>query len=194
MNQSMTLILDGIFGRPRRFQRLQEALRESVGPAELFHYNCSGLIPFETLGQQLVHAIRAIAAPVNIVAFSMGGIVARVARMLEPTLLLRRAVFLNCPHRGSLLAYVAPFPGVKQLRPRSALMKELASADWPIPTLAVWCPGDLAVIPGSSARFPAAQRTIRCDVPIHPWPVWSPRIRREIVKFMNEERCASVPT
>src|SRR5207248_909804 len=80
-----TLILDGIFGRPRRFRRLRDELRESCGPAEIFHYNCTGLIPFDKLGQELVSAIRDINGPVNLVAFSMGGIVARVARMIEPT-------------------------------------------------------------------------------------------------------------
>jgi pimeloyl-ACP methyl ester carboxylesterase len=128
MDGTTTFILDGIFGRPRRFRRLQESLRQHVGPAELFYYNCSGVIPFETLGQQLIDTIRAVTGPVNIVAFSMGGIVARVARMLEPSTPIRRAVFLNCPHRGSLLAYAAPFAGVKQLRPGSALMGQLAEA------------------------------------------------------------------
>src|SRR5262245_56272296 len=99
-----TLILDGIFGRPRRFRRLRDELREVCGPAELFHYNCSGLIPFERLGRELVAAIRSVDGPVNIVAFSMGGIVARVARMMEPAMPIHRAVFLNCPHRGSYLA------------------------------------------------------------------------------------------
>src|SRR5438876_6994057 len=142
MTKPTTLILDGIFGRPRRFRTLQKALQSSCGPAELFSYNCTGLIPFEQLGQQLVEVIHKIATPVNIVAFSMGGIVARVARLLDPTIPVERAVFINCPHRGSWLAYALPFPGVKQLRPNSPLMKQLADAPWPIATMAIWCPGD----------------------------------------------------
>jgi triacylglycerol lipase len=190
MIKPTTLILDGIFGRPRRFSALQKALRESCGPAELFHYNCTGLIPFEELGQQLATTIHQIATPVNIVAFSMGGIVARTARLLDSAIPIERAVFINSPHRGSWLAYALPFPGVKQLRPKSALMKRLANSPWPIPTLAIWCPGDLVVIPGRSAKLSGASETIRCDIPLHPWPVWSPRLRREIIRFLgNVKEC-----
>jgi len=188
MTKPTTIILDGIFGRPRRFGPLQKALQATCGPAQLFHYNCTGLIPFEQLAGQLIQTIREINTPVNIVAFSMGGIVARVARLLDPAIPIERAVFINCPHRGSWLAYALPFAGVKQLRPKSKLMKQLADAPWPIETLAIWCPGDLIVIPGHSAKLSAASSTIRCDVPLHPWPVWSARLRREIVKFLASDQ------
>ena len=192
MTQPTTLILDGIFGRPRRFRPLQEALRSKCGPTELFYYNCTGLVRFEKLGEELAQRIRHLATPINIVAFSMGGIVARVARMLDCTIPINRAVFINSPHRGSLLAYALPFTGVKQLRPNSSLMKQLAHAPWPIPTLAIWCPGDLVVIPGHSAKLAGAASTVRCDVPLHPWPVWSTRLRREIVAFLASDEHSQV--
>lgn len=182
-----TLILDGIWGRPRRFRALRDMIRACIGPAELYPYNCSGLIRFESLGEDLANHIRSLHAPVNLVAFSMGGIVCRAARMLDPNLPIERAVFLNSPHYGSWAAYTLPLPGVKQLRPSSPFMKQLNETDWPIPTLAVWCPGDAVILPGSSARFTQATQTLRCDVPLHPWPVWSPRIRKRIVEFLAAE-------
>src|SRR5882757_6132284 len=103
-----TLILDGIFGRPRRFAALRRVLESTCGPTEIFHYNSTGFVPFETLAQRLCDRIRQINQPVNLLGFSMGGIVIRTAYLLDPTLPIRRAVFLNSPHAGSLLAYVMP--------------------------------------------------------------------------------------
>jgi hypothetical protein len=40
-------MLDGIWGRPRRFEPLMEMIRRICGPAEMFRYDSSGLVPFE---------------------------------------------------------------------------------------------------------------------------------------------------
>ena len=185
MLPNTTFILDGIWGRPRRFLPLCRMIEQAGGRAILHHYECSGRTPFETLGQGLVAAIRKTGGPVSLVAFSMGGIVARTARLIDPELPITRAVFINSPHNGSWLACALPFAGVRQLRPGSPLMTRLKAADWPIPTLAVWCPGDLVVIPGSSAKWNLASEQIRCDVPLHPWAVWSRSIRGRVVEFLR---------
>jgi pimeloyl-ACP methyl ester carboxylesterase len=180
----LTLILDGIWGRPRRFARLRRTLEASCGPTEVFHYNCSGFVPFERLASELCERIHEIEAPVNVVGFSMGGIVARVAYLLDPSIAIRRAVFLNSPHAGTIAAYALPLAAVRQMRPGSELMRRLASADWPIPTLVTWCPFDGMVVPGRSARWGRATESIRCLVPIHTWPVWSASIHSRIADFL----------
>jgi hypothetical protein len=128
---------------------------------------------------------------VNVLGFSMGGIVARVAHLVDPSIAIRRAVFLNTPHAGSVAAYALPFAAVRQMRPSSALMVRLASVDWRIPTLVTWCPFDAIVVPGRSANWTRVTETIRCLVPIHPWPVWSKKVHASIVKFLaSGERAA----
>jgi hypothetical protein len=186
MTQSTTLILDGIWGRPRRFHPLRDLLRAECGPAEVHHYNATGLRQFEELGGQLAAKVESLGGPVNVVAFSMGGIVLRAAHLLRPTLPLRRTVFLNCPHKGSWLAYALAFRGVKQLRPSSSLMRQLGAQTWPHPTLSVWCPGDLMVLPGQSARFDCASHLVRSNVPLHTWPIWSKSLRRQVVEFLKQ--------
>jgi triacylglycerol lipase len=185
VSEQTTFILDGIWGRPRRFLPLCRMIEEAGGRAILHNYECSGRTPFETLAEGLVDAIHKTGGPVSLVTFSMGGIVARAARLIDPGLPITRAVFINTPHNGSWLACALPFAGVRQLRPNSPLMARLKDADWPIPTLAVWCPGDLVVIPGSSAKWNLACEHIRCDVPLHPWAVWSRSIRRRVVEFLR---------
>lgn len=185
-----TLVLDGIWGRPKRFTPLIEMIRERCGPAELFYYDCSGLVIFERLGLQLAAKVRQIGGPVNLVGFSMGGLVVRAAHLVDPTLPLHRVAFLNSPLKGSWLACLCPFGAMRQMRPYDSFMKRIANTDWDVPTLSTWCPGDTMVIPGRSARCPTAQQTIRCAVPMHVWPMWSRGIWRQVVDFLSQPaRC-----
>ena len=188
-----SLILDGIWARPRRWEPLRRALESSVGPAEIFEYDSSGMKKFEFLATQLIDRIRAIDAPVNLIGFSMGGLVIRTACMLAPDLSVRRAAFLNTPHGGSILAWLAPFGGVRELRPGSELLCKLKDQPWTIPTLVIWNPLDTAVIPGRNTRWdiPTVTETI-CSVPLHVWPIFSSKFREQIVSFVADDSIASV--
>lgn len=192
MTQPTTLILDGIFGRPSRFGAMRRVIEANCGPTEVFHYNASGFIPFERLAERFATRVRQIGQPVNVVGFSMGGIVIRTAHLLDPSIPIRRAVFLNSPHAGSLLAYALPVAaGVRQLLPGSKLMNRLAAANWTIPTLVSWCPLDTAVIPGRSANWSKARESIRCGVPIHTWVVRSAQVQQRVAEFLAESDAAT---
>jgi triacylglycerol lipase len=187
MDRISTLLLDGIWARPKRFEPLLEMLRGKCGPAEIFHYDSSGLRSFEELGSQLVAEIRRRDEPVNLIGFSMGGLVIRAAHLLDPSLPIRRAAFLNSPHEGSLLAYMFPFGGIRQIRPTDDFIRKLRRVEWDIPTLATWCPVDTMVVPGRSAKWWQAQQTICCSVPLHVWPIFSRSIWRSVVEFFSCE-------
>ena len=183
-----SIILDGIWGRPRRWEPLRAALDAHVGPAEIFHYDCSGMCTFETLAQRLVDRIREIDEPVNLIGFSMGGLVVRTARLLDPNLPVRRAAFLNSPHGGSMLAWLLPLAGVRQMRPGSELLRQLEKQNWTIPTLVVWNPLDTAVVPPRHTRWQIDGATeAMCSVPVHVWPIFSTGLRDRIVKFIGED-------
>jgi hypothetical protein len=186
-----TLMLDGIWGRPWRFEPLMDMIRRRVGPAEMFHYQSSGRVQFEKLGAELAKEIRRRNSPVHLIGFSMGGLVVRAAHMLEPNLPIRKAVFLNSPHAGSLLAYAFPFGGIRQIRPRDRFIRRLREVEWNIPTLATWCPLDTMVIPGRSARWNRAEETITCALPVHIWPIHSREIWRRVVEFLTVNPQAS---
>jgi pimeloyl-ACP methyl ester carboxylesterase len=189
---SPSLILDGIWGRPRRWEPLRRGLANSVGPAEIFRYDSSGMPRFESLAEKLIARIRAINAPVNLIGFSMGGLVIRTAALLAPDLPIRRAVFLNTPHAGSLLAHLAPLPGIRQLRPTSDLIQKLKNQPWTVPTLVVWNRFDTAVIPGRNTRWqiPCASET-PCTVPLHVWPIFSSKLREQIVRFVGGDEAGN---
>jgi hypothetical protein len=182
-----SLILDGFLSRPRRWEPLRRALESRVGPAEIFEYDSTGMRTFESLASKLIDRIRAIDQPVNLIGFSMGGLVIRTAHLLAPDLSIRRAAFLNTPHGGSILAYLAPIPGIRQLCPTSPLLRKLKHQPWAIPTLVVWNPLDTAVIPPKNTRWriPTATELV-CTVPIHVWPIFSSTLRNQIVHFITD--------
>ena len=189
-----TLILDGIWGRPLRFARLRRELEKAGGTTEVFHYNFNGSACLEAEGRKLAAEIRRRGEPVNLLGFSMGGVVVRAAHASDPSLPIHRAAFINTPHRGSLMACLVPWKamlGIQQLRPNSDLLRRLDAADWQIPTLAVWCPFDLAVFPGTSARWVRATQSIRCGVPLHSWPIFSRTIHRQVAAFFGADLTVS---
>jgi hypothetical protein len=115
----------------------------------------------------------------------MGGLVVRAAHLLDQTLPIRRAVFLNSPIEGSWLAYAFPFGGIRQIRPSDQFIRQFRKVKWDIPTLATWCPLDTMVIPGRSARWHQAQETVSCAIPIHIWPIHSRGIWQRVVRFLQ---------
>jgi triacylglycerol lipase len=144
---------------------------------------------FEFLATQLIDRIRAINGPVNLIGFSMGGLVIRTACLLAPDLPVRRAAFLNTPHGGSILAWLVPLPGIRELRPNSGLLRKLKTQPWTIPTLVIWNPLDTAVIPPRNTRWKIDSATESvCTVPIHVWPIFSSKQREQIVRFIGAEK------
>jgi pimeloyl-ACP methyl ester carboxylesterase len=188
MSGVSTLIIDGIWARPPRWEPLRALIEQNVGLAQIFTYDSSGRVSFETLGRELATHVHAIQTPVNLIGFSMGGLLVRAACMLDSALRVQRVVFLNSPHRGSWLAHLLPLNGIRQMRPRNEFIQQVRAARWPFPTLSIWNPLDTMVVPGWYTRCPAAQEQHLCPVPIHIWPIWSRSIHRRIVRFLVNER------
>jgi triacylglycerol esterase/lipase EstA (alpha/beta hydrolase family) len=190
MPDCVTFMLDGIWGRPRRFARMCRAIESTCGPTQIFRYDSSGIGCLQQQGDRLAEEIRRCGQPVNLVAFSMGGLVVRAAQAADPSLPIRRVVFLNSPHHGSIWCYLAwPFSklrGMRQMIPGSAFLRQLNCSTWNIPTMSVWCPLDLAVVPGNMAKWPADGQMVCSPMPLHPWPIYSPPLRRRIATFLAQ--------
>jgi triacylglycerol lipase len=158
-----------------------------VGPCKIWRYDNSGRTSLESLAADLSTELKRIDAPVNLVGYSMGGIVIREALRQAPGLKVRRVVLLNSPHYGSASAMFLPLSACREMRPGSAFLKRLNAATWTYPTLATWCPLDLVVVPGSSGRWKKASVVLRSDVPMHIWPIVSGTIHRSIASFLASE-------
>ena len=184
-----TLILDGFLGRPWRWERLRKLIEARVGPATIFRYDSTGRLPLPELGAMLLEEIARHDGPVNLVGFSMGGLVMRSAHMINPKLPVRRAVFMNSPHRGTWMACLIPTPGVRQMRPFDHYIQQLNSVQWNVPTLTVWNRIDGIVLPARNTRF--SGQHVQARVPLHIWPVWSRSIHRRVADFLADDCGAS---
>jgi len=179
-----TWILDGFMGNSRRFTKLRNRIRREVGPAEIWHYQTSGLTPIDYLGRVFRDILRWEGGPVQVVAYSMGGLITRSALVGTP-MPVKKVVMLHVPHRGTLMAHLAPLPALRQMRIHSRFLKRLEHQEWEPPTLNLWCPGDLIVVPGTRSRWRASS-TQRCNwVPAHIWPIYSSYWHDQIIEFLN---------
>ncbi len=180
-----TFILDGIWGTHARWEGLRKRLTSGGSDSTIWRYDNSGFKSLEAIGAKLAAELAAVDAPFNLVGYSMGGLVLREAIRQNPGLPLRRAVVLNSPHNGTAMAWLlAPLRACREMQPGSAFLTRLASAPWSAPTLAVWCPGDLTVFPGHSARWDQATHHVRSDMPLHAWPIISQGIHAKVADFL----------
>ncbi|MEO8205388.1 MAG: hypothetical protein ABI615_04350 [Chthoniobacterales bacterium] len=182
-----TWIVDGLGGGHSRWERLRKRLEKDIGPSHIWRYPSGGSVCLHVLGEQLAEQLAKSDGSFHLIGYSMGGLIVREALRVRPELAVKRVITLHTPHGGSNMARFVPRTALKQMRPGSDFLKQLDAAEWPHRTLVTWCPGDLIVVPGSSARWMKAQTIIRSDVPAHAWPVFSPAIHRAILKFLRDD-------
>ena len=112
---------------------------------------------------------------IDLVGFSMGGLVSRYyLQRLGGLDRVQRFVSISAPNRGSILAWLIPNAGCRQMRPGSAFLRDLDSdADSlkKIEFTSFWTPFDLTIIPAHSSVMPQA-RNHRTLVLMHPLMVW----------------------
>jgi triacylglycerol lipase len=92
---------------------------------------------------------------VHLVGHSLGGLISRYyVQRLGGGRRVESLVTLGSPHSGSVLAHLMPTPMVRQLRPGSALLQELAepAPDWSTPMTAVYSNLDQCVVPTRAGR------------------------------------------
>jgi triacylglycerol lipase len=103
-------------------------------------------------------------APVALVGFSMGALVARHYLQALGGARSTRAFFsIAGPHHGTFNAYLFPGPGTRQMRPGSAFLRELNSdpgALGGLPVFTYRTPLDITVHPPRTTRIPSASELV----------------------------------
>jgi triacylglycerol lipase len=155
-----------------------------------------GEVRIEALADQLNRYVEAHFEPaqrIDIVGFSMGGIVARwYLQRLGGAARVQRFITLSAPHRGTWLANLCPAglnrPGIRQLTINSELLLDLnrdAASLAGVQFTSIWTPLDLMILPASSSRI-ALGKDVTMWVLAHPLMVWEPRCHRRIAKLLME--------
>lgn len=136
-----------------------------------------------------------------VIAFSMGGIIARV--LLRNEKWHDRCVSLmtiSSPHHGSYWGFAYPSMGAREMRPGSAFLAELNAPEAlttyeRIPAVSYWTPLDLTIIPATSSIITWGE-SVRLWAPCHPcmllyFPLWKDLLGR-IDRWETTEWAASL--
>ncbi|MDQ3761199.1 MAG: alpha/beta fold hydrolase [Actinomycetota bacterium] len=109
------------------------------------------------LGREVEQICEATSAEqVHVVGHSMGGLVARYyVQRLGGDARVHTLVTLGTPHHGTMAAYLLPTPVLRQLRPNSDIVTELAAPSPGCRTrfVAVWSELDEWIVPQRNARL-----------------------------------------
>lgn len=173
------LLVHGIDGDERAFDAMREHL-EARGAA-----TCAvSLVPNNgdasavVLAQQLATCAAELRGRhgvdrVDLVAFSLGGIVARYyLQRLGGSAHVRRLVTLASPHHGTLAGHFRRNVVAMELRPGSGFLEDL-NRDWhltadQVDVTSIWTPFDAMIVPPRSSCLNGT-REVRVPVLLHPW-------------------------
>lgn len=117
------------------------------------------------------------AGRVDIVAHSLGGVVARYyVERLGGAWRVARLITIGSPHRGTLLGRLGLVPSLRELMAGSPLLDELGTPDPNVKYTSVWSRADAIVIPPESAAIGPAGRDHIFDDLGHLSMLLSPRV------------------
>lgn len=168
------LLVHGIWKSGRAFRAMARYLEQrgfAVHTIDLVPND--GRAPIETLARQVeafVEARLPQGSPLDLVGFSMGGVVSRYyLQRLGGIERVRRFVTISSPHHGTLTAYLRRLPGALQMRPKSEFLRDLNSDVHQLDRIdvtSIWTPLDLMILPSDSSRLPIG-REILVAAPVH---------------------------
>lgn len=168
------VLVHGIFSSGDDMERLARHLRSQS--REVFQPTLApngGTVPIEQLAAQLAKFAdeNLGGRRFDLVAFSMGGLVARVfLQRLGGLSRVNRFITMASPHRGTHLARLGMLPGHVQMRPGSAFLRDLAGdADTlrEVRFTSFYTPLDTVIVPCRSSEMPQA-RNVRMWAASHP--------------------------
>jgi triacylglycerol lipase len=170
------LLIHGIGDTERVFDTMVAYLRDR-GWSEIHTINLvpsNGDLGLEALALQVKAYINLhlrAADQLDIVGFSMGGIVGRYyLQRLGGLQKVRHFVTLSSPHNGTWAGYLRLNAGARQMRPGSFLLQDLnQSLDElkQVNFVSVWTPYDLIIVPASSSYLPVGTM-VQLPVLAHP--------------------------
>jgi pimeloyl-ACP methyl ester carboxylesterase len=157
----------GLAGHPQNFLGLR-AVMWLHGRRRFYTFGYDEREPLERAAEGLARTLHEVArvnglaadARVDLVAHSMGGLVARLA-LLDGAFAARVRTFvtLGTPHHGTLAArFIATSRGL-DLRPGSPVLERVAAqVPWRSPPrlVAFWSPADVLMLPATTARVDGA--------------------------------------
>jgi triacylglycerol lipase len=188
------LLVHGFWDTATLFDRMSaylQSLGRSTYGLDLVPNN--GDLGLDVLAQQVCDYIDRTFAPeqpIDLVGYSMGGIVSRYyIQRLGGIDRVRRFVTVASPHHGTWTAYTFDRPGCIHMRPNSEFLQDLnrdaIDLLGRIQFTSLWTPFDLMILPAQSSIMPVGQN-IELPVLVHRWMVSDSRSLQAIGQVLCE--------
>ena len=177
------VLVHGLFDSPRLFDTLRRRLAGRRSPLLVPHLpHALGSVPLDDLAALLgshIEAAFGVEQPVDLMGFSMGGVIGRTWIQLRGGYRrTRRFTSVASPQQGTLVALPLPswpLAGIADMKPGSDLLRRLAAGTHRLEAIeccSFYCPTDLTVFPGWQAVLPVGS--------CYPLPVfWHNRLMAE---------------
>jgi len=127
-------------------------------------------------------------APIDLIGFSMGGLVTRYyIQRLGGIERVRRFITISSPHHGTRWAHTRSLPGYLHMRPDSPFLKDLNSDVSMLSRLnftSIWTPLDLMIAPADSSRLPVGEEVL-VAAPIHALMLHDPRSLKAVAAALS---------
>ena len=150
-----------------------------------------GSRPLDVLAQQVAKGIEKQfgAQTIDLVAFSMGGMIARYyLQRLGGLERVKRFVTICTPHHGTLTARLSSNPVAKQLRPGSDFLADLDRDVQSLSKLivtSIYTPFDLMIVP-STSTFLSFAYNVPVRSLLHPWMMSDQRVFAEVERALEK--------
>ncbi|MBD2412869.1 lipase [Nostoc calcicola FACHB-389] len=170
------LLIHGISDTEIVFQKMRVYLIQqgwSVHTVNLVPNN--GDLGLDELAKQIADYVTtnfASEQPLDLIGFSMGGIVSRYyVQRLGGIKRVQRFITISSPHNGTAVAYASLRPGCVQMRPNSVFLQDLNSDVDMLKQLnftSIWTPYDLMIVPAKSSQMLVGKEMV-LPVVLHSW-------------------------
>jgi triacylglycerol lipase len=192
-NRNPVVLIHGIDDTSILFARLRPFLQTRGWVTHSFDLvPNNGDAELETLAQQVGSYIESTfrrEQTVDLVAFSMGGLVARYyVQRLAGLTRVRRLITISAPHRGTLTAFFRWNAGARQMRPSSDFLQDLNKDKQILNHIrftTIWSPFDLMIVPPASSVMPEA-RSVRVNVLAHALMMRDLRVLRLVQQALSD--------
>ncbi|MBK8169357.1 MAG: lipase [Sandaracinaceae bacterium] len=186
------LLIGGIWDNDKKLAAIAAALRAS-GRVPVLHQlvPCNGSAPISELAQQVARAIDSVSpnSKVDILGFSMGALVVRYyIQRLGGRERVRRFISMAGPHSGTHTAWFMSVPGVRDMRPGSALLRDLASDMHPwgdVDVHTILTPFDTMIVPATSSRLAGVKSHTTIPALLHRLLANDTRVIKRVLEILN---------
>lgn len=190
--ENATILVPGFNDDTLILQPLVDYLqREALQPIALSPQPSNGTVSIEILAQQLAKLIEQRVSPkqrLNLVGFSMGGLVCRVyLQQLGGARRSDRLVTVATPHQGTWSAYSFNRPACVEMRPGSQFLAQLNGDLTALRTIAVtsiWTPFDITIMPAVNSYLGVGD-FISVLSPFHQLMLMDSRVLRVIADTLH---------